>query len=99
MRTLNTQARRSTTQLAQDEGVHAASVHRWIRRGVIGPDGERIRLRATRVGGRWYVGAEDWSAFGTALNAEPAKGPQVVSPSARSRAAIAAAAELARLGI
>jgi len=100
MRSLPTKSRRNTTKLSQDEGVHAASVHRWIRRGVLGPNGDRIRLRASRIGGRWFVEDEDWAAFCASLNADPrASQSNVQTPAARSRAALVAEAELSRLGI
>jgi len=42
---------------------HPATWVRWIMRGVIGADGERHKLKATRVGSRWMVNELDVDAF------------------------------------
>lgn len=44
---------------------HVSCVRRWIQRGARG-----TKLRATRVGGRYYVDRKDLVAF---LNATPSK--------------------------
>ena len=37
----------------------------WIVTGIRLPDGKRVRLKAERVGGRWWVTPADLSAFRT----------------------------------
>jgi hypothetical protein len=82
---------RTTKKLAQDEGIHVATVHRWIGGGIKDPKdhGRRISLQATRVGGRWFVSDDQWQDFIDRLNPEtPAQPP---APISRSRAAVATA--------
>lgn len=64
--------RRTTVQLADDEQVHPATVHRWIRHGIVGRDGTRIKLNAKRIGARYFVEQADWEAFLETCNLEPA---------------------------
>ena len=79
-----------------------ATVTRWVIAGCPSVAGERVKLRATRAGGRWLIAEGDLQAFFSAL-AEP--GP-TTSPAAvakrtsdqRGRAARAAARELERRG-
>jgi hypothetical protein len=42
--------------------LHVSTIHRWARRGVRG-----VRLRATRVGGRWFVEPQAFRDFIAAL--------------------------------
>ena len=44
--------------------LHVSTIHRWARRGVRG-----VRLRATRVGGRWFVEPQAFRDFVAALTA------------------------------
>lgn len=50
--------------------VHASTVMRWGNDGVIGPDGERIRLETLRVGGRRLVTLAALEKFLSKLNAD-----------------------------
>jgi hypothetical protein len=74
---------------------------RWIVDGVVGPNGERIRLEATRLAGRWLTTPGAITRFLVAqtpqLDGEPT--PTLRTPSARARAADRAAKELDRIGI
>ena len=63
--------RHTVSQLAIREGVHAATIWRWILTGVRG-----LKLRAVRVGGRRFVNEFDWLAFSAALNADLADAPE-----------------------
>ena len=42
-------------------------LHRWIHTGLVGPDGQRIHLAASRIGGMWYVTWADLEVFFDAL--------------------------------
>lgn len=46
------------------------SMWRWITHGVV-VDGETVKLRATRQGGRWYTSAVWVDTFLAAWNGEP----------------------------
>jgi hypothetical protein len=50
--------------------VHASTVMRWGSDGVIGPDGERIRLATLRVGGRRLITLDALEDFLAKLNAD-----------------------------
>jgi hypothetical protein len=43
------------------------SVYRWIKRGIL-HHGRRVKLRAVRVGGRWYTTRADLHVFLTKIN-------------------------------
>ena len=51
-----------------DRTVDRSTVGRWVRRGVLAPDGGRVRLAAKRLGGRLVVTREALEAFLAALN-------------------------------
>ena len=51
--------------------VSAATVVRWITDGCPARDGRRIRLTATRCGGRWLVRPADLDDFFAALGQSP----------------------------
>jgi hypothetical protein len=75
--------------IARRCGVTRGTVWRWITAGVaVGP--RRVRLAAVRVGGRWMVPADSWSAFDAACNPDP--GPTPEAPTAAARRATAARA-------
>lgn len=82
--------------------VHPATVTRWILSGCPARDGRRVKLAATRAGGRWLVRPADLEAFFAALATEPS--PQspplvpVVASDARRRAAQRAADVLKKMG-
>lgn len=48
------------------------TVWRWIREGVPGPNGERIKLDSFKVAGRRFVTRDAIEAFVAASNAAPA---------------------------
>lgn len=49
---------------------HASTVMRWAHDGVIGPDGERIRLATLKVGGRRLITLAALEDFLAKLNAD-----------------------------
>lgn len=55
----------SVNELARREGLHPATIWRWLLHGVRGH-----KLRSVRVGGRRFVLDDDWQAFCAALNAD-----------------------------
>jgi hypothetical protein len=74
---------------------------RWALKGLPAPDGQRVRLEALRVGGRWV---SSWAALQRFaerttpnLDGETAKAPR--SASKRQRASERAGKQLERLGI
>jgi hypothetical protein len=75
---------------------------RWVLDGVPGPDGQRVRLEAARLGGRWLTSVEALARFAAALT--PRLGsddppPRRRSPAARRRRSERAAKELEEAGI
>jgi hypothetical protein len=80
---------------------HISTVLRWILRGVPGPGGRRIRLRASRLGSHWVTSREALTEFTRALtptlDAEPAAAPRTANQ--RERAAAAVGRRLERVGI
>ncbi len=87
--TLNETERLSVNQLARREGVHVATIWRWMLSGVRG-----IKLRAIRVGGRRFILESDWLAFSAALNADLADAPADPTPTAATARAEKAGREL-----
>lgn len=81
--------RLSVNQLARREGVHVATIWRWMLSGVRG-----IKLRATRLGGRRFILESDWLAFSAALNADLADAPADPTPAAVTARAERAGREL-----
>jgi hypothetical protein len=73
---------------------------RWITAGVRGPDGERIRLEAARLAGRWLTTPQAVQRFIAAqtpdLDTAPVPAPR--SRSSRRRASERADAALRKLG-
>lgn len=60
------------------KGIHPSAVTRWIVQGIPARNGERVKLAAVRVGGRWMIRPDDLEAFFAALAsttpaAQPAK--------------------------
>lgn len=51
---------------------HIATITRWRLDGILAADGERVRLRTTRVGGRHMTSLADIGAFLAKLNADAA---------------------------
>ncbi len=81
--------------------VTLSCVLRWALDGVRGPDGERIRLEAARLAGRWITTPQAIARF---IDAQTPRIEDAVpaaprSPAARTRAAERAARELEKSGI
>jgi hypothetical protein len=80
---------------------HLSTVLRWILRGARNPSGERVRLEAVRLGGKWVTSLEALQRFTDRLtpdlDASSTLPPR--SPGKRQRASDRAARELERLGI
>ncbi|WP_406699151.1 hypothetical protein V5E97_09755 [Singulisphaera sp. Ch08] len=92
---------RPFSHLACELDLHVATLMRWHTKGIHGADGERHRLWAIRLGGRWVSTDEEIQRFLDRLNpgSEAESGSAVRSPATRSKAATAADRELTRLGI
>jgi hypothetical protein len=82
---------------------HISTLVRWITVGARGPGGQRIRLEAVRLGGRWLTSREALQRFADRLTPQLDQGttsaPTPRTPTARQRAAERAAKELERCGI
>src|SRR5215470_12217352 len=69
--------------------VSFSCVLRWITQGIPGPDGQRVRLEAVRLGRRWLTSEEALARWAERLtprlDAEPAI--TLRSPAQRSRSA------------
>jgi len=79
---------------------HFATVYRWCLRGVPGPNGERVKLRAVRVGGGWLTSRQALQEFAERLT--PKDADAVTPPrteSAKRAASNAAGKELEQLGV
>lgn len=50
--------------------VHLSTALRWIHKGVMAPNGERVRLDAVRIGGQTYITPQAAEKFIAALNAD-----------------------------
>jgi hypothetical protein len=80
---------------------HFSTVYRWCLRGVPDGAGNRIKLRAVRVGGCWLTSRQALQEFAEALT--PKSTDDAVIPprtqSAKRAASAKAAAKLESLGI
>jgi hypothetical protein len=76
-------------------------VLRWISRGVPGPYGNRVRLEAVRLAGKWLTSEPAIARFLAAQtpSAEPCAQPTPRTPGRRQQASERAARELEALGI
>jgi hypothetical protein len=96
------QATRLFPSYRKGRPVTLSCVLRWVTEGVRGPDGNRVRLEAARLAGRWITTPQAIARFIQAqtptLNGQ-ADEPAPRAPSARQRDSARAAAELERLGI
>jgi hypothetical protein len=71
---------------------------RWVLVGARAPSGERVRLEAVRLGGRWLTSREALQRFAEALTpplGDTTASPPHRSPTARRRASERADAQLA----
>lgn len=81
------------------EHVRPSTVTRWILAGCPARDGTRVRLAATRAGGRWLIRADDLDLFFDALSGRsPAPEQKSRSGRARHRPCERAAKELEARG-
>jgi hypothetical protein len=80
---------------------HLSTVLRWIRKGAKAPNGERVRLEAWRLGGRWLTSKEAIQRFCQRLTPqlETLAVPTPRSQGKRRRGAERAKKELDRIGI
>lgn len=82
--------------------LHPATISRWIVRGVVAPDGRRVRLEALRVGHRWLTSSGALARFADALAHALAAGQDAPAaartPTQRQRASERAEEELRKLG-
>lgn len=83
-------------------GLAPSTVARWIVSGAPARNGERVRLAAVRVGGRWLVRPADLQTFFAALGdttpAATIAKPKRRTETQRRRASEAAARELEKRG-
>jgi hypothetical protein len=77
-----------------------STIWRWALRGVSGPGGKRVKLRAAKIGGRWTTSREAVSEFLLALNpGRSDNAPMPRTPGKRARANDRAKKQLASVGI
>ncbi len=82
----------------QGKPVNFSTIYRWIFTGVRSIAGDRVRLEATRMGGRWLISREALQRFSATLGSIPA--PQAMpQTSAGTKASERAKKKLAALGI
>lgn len=81
--------------------MHMSAVLRWVLTGVPAPDGQRVRLEAARVGGRWLTSAEALQRFAERLTPsfDGVAAPTSRTMSQREKANARALKELEREGI
>jgi hypothetical protein len=96
-----TQAARLLPPGRRARPVSLSCVVRWIINGATAPSGERVRLEAARVGGRWITSREALLRFAEALTPrlDIAPAPIPRTNSRRRQAGERADAELKRLGL
>lgn len=81
--------------------VNFATVWRWVLKGVNTLEGNRVRLEAVRVGGRWLTSREALDRFAASLtpSTDTATTNPIRAPSRRRRDISAATKRLNRMGI
>jgi hypothetical protein len=95
-----TRAARRIQPTRQDKPTTMSCLLRWILTGVRGPSGERIRLEAARLAGKWITTPGAIRRFVEAQTPLDAEGvPAQRSPSRRQQASKRAAHELEKAGI
>lgn len=82
--------------------VSVSCIYRWLSEGIVAPNGERVRLEAMRLGGRWLTSVAALERFARAQT--PRYGdaddkPVMRTTVARNRAAERASRELERIGV
>lgn len=79
---------------------HFATVYRWILDGAKAPDGQLVKLEASRLGSKYITSKEAIKRFMDRLTpADEAAPLPIRSPAARNRAAEQAGIALAEKGI
>jgi hypothetical protein len=81
---------------------HLSTLLRWITRGAKSPSGERVRLEAVRLGGRWMTSKEALQRFAERLTPRLDTATEPATPrtlSQRQRAAARTERELDQIGI
>jgi hypothetical protein len=78
--------------------VSLSCILRWVLDGAPTPSGERVRLEAIRLGGRWLTSVPALERFAAAQTPKLDTPPAPRSPTARQRAAERAGQELAAAG-
>jgi hypothetical protein len=79
-----------------------STIFRWVFEGVHGPDGERVRLEAVRVGCRWMTSRQALQRFVERLTpriGEAPDSPGRRTPGRRQRASERAAKQLESMGV
>jgi len=80
--------------------VHTATMTRWCKKGILRPDGTRVRLEHVRIGNRLFTSRPACLRFIEAQQFQDASADAPSrSPHQRQRASDVAAAELAALGV
>ena len=95
------QAARRLPPGRRDRPVSLSCVLRWVLEGAPGPDGQRVRLEAQRVGGRWLTSVEALARFAAALTPPLSDKPvsSTRTPTQRKRASARAGKKLQQVGI
>jgi hypothetical protein len=65
---------------------HVSTVVRWITKGALAPDGQRVRLQAARIGGRWITSVEALERFIHALTPAAKSADTPRQPTSRQQA-------------
>lgn len=91
------QAARRFPPYRGDRPVNPSTVFRWITVGIRFADGQRIRLDAVRLGGRWLTSGQALARFMAAQTPQAEGKP--ARPVQANRRAARAAEQLDRLGI
>jgi hypothetical protein len=96
-----TRAARRVPRTRQDRPVTLSCLLRWITSGVIGPNGERIKLEAARLAGRWLTTPGAMRRFVAAQtpSLDDTPTPSPATREKRQRAAERAGQQLDRIGI
>jgi len=79
-------------------GVHPTTIFRWMTKGVLCPDGRRVRLESVRIGSRYWTtwaAVERFVAATSGSTGTELSPPAPRSPTARQQASRRAERELA----
>jgi hypothetical protein len=92
-------AARRIPRTRQDRPVTLSCLLRWITTGVIAYDGQRVRLEAARLAGKWITTPGAILRFIRAQTPNAEEVPRTATPSRRLRAAERAGRHLEKLGV